>query len=91
LGYSRSFTISCECEDSTSISAKKAIGIFIGIVVNVLVTLGRIDVSIVGIDNPLVLKTDAQETENLDKTVFLDQEGANMCSLQLSNTQAQNG
>jgi hypothetical protein len=45
----------------------------------------------VGIDNPPVPKTDTQETENLDKAISLDQEGASMCSLQLSNTQAQDG
>jgi hypothetical protein len=39
---------------------------------------------IVRIDNPLVLKTDAQETESLDKAISLDQEGASMCSLLLS-------
>jgi hypothetical protein len=31
-----------------------------------------------------VLKTDTQETENLDKAIYLDQEGASMCSLPLS-------
>jgi hypothetical protein len=36
---------------------------------------------IVGIKDPLVLKTDTQETENLDKAISLDQEGASMCSL----------
>jgi hypothetical protein len=36
-------------------------------------------------------KTDTQEIENLDKAISLDQEGSSMCSLQLSNTQAQNG
>jgi hypothetical protein len=45
----------------------------------------------VGIDNPPVPKTDTQETENLNKAIFLDQEDANVCSLPLSNTQAQNG
>jgi hypothetical protein len=38
----------------------------------------------VGIDNPPVPKTDTQETENLDKAISLDQEGA-------SDMQAQNG
>jgi hypothetical protein len=38
----------------------------------------------VGIDNPPVLKTDTQETENLDKAISLDKEGASMCSLPLS-------
>jgi hypothetical protein len=37
----------------------------------------------VGIDNPLVQKTDTQGTENLDKAISLDQEGASMCSLPL--------
>jgi hypothetical protein len=37
-----------------------------------------------GINNPLVPKTDTQETENLDKAISLDQEGANMGSLRLS-------
>jgi hypothetical protein len=46
---------------------------------------------IVGIDNPPVLKTDTQETENLDKAISLDQEGASTCSFPLSNTEAQNG
>jgi hypothetical protein len=41
-------------------------------------------VATVGIDNPLVTKTDTQKTENLDKAISLDQEGASMCSLQLS-------
>jgi hypothetical protein len=50
----------------------------------------RREVLSAGIDNPLVLKTDTQETENLDKAKSLDQEGASMCSLPLSNTQAQN-
>jgi hypothetical protein len=45
----------------------------------------------VGIKDPPVPKTDTQETENLDKAISLDQEGASMCSLPLSNTQAQNG
>jgi hypothetical protein len=45
----------------------------------------------VGTDNPPVLKTDTQETENLDKAISLNQEGASMCSLPLSNMQAQNG
>jgi hypothetical protein len=45
----------------------------------------------VGTDNLPVPKTDTQETENLDKAISLDQEGASMCSLLLSNTQAQNG
>jgi hypothetical protein len=36
-------------------------------------------------------ETDTQETENLDKAISLDQEGASMCSLLLSNTQAQDG
>jgi hypothetical protein len=31
-----------------------------------------------------VPKTDRQETENIDKATSLDQEGASMCSLQLS-------
>jgi hypothetical protein len=31
-----------------------------------------------------VPKTDIQETENLDKAISLDQEGASMCSLSLS-------
>jgi hypothetical protein len=39
---------------------------------------------IVRINNPLVPKTDTQETENLDKAISLDQEGASMCSLLLS-------
>jgi hypothetical protein len=39
---------------------------------------------IVGIKDPLVLKTDTQETENLDKAISLDQEGASMCILLLS-------
>jgi hypothetical protein len=47
--------------------------------------------SSVGIDNPLVPKTDTQEKESLDKAISLDQEGASKCSLLLSNTQAQNG
>jgi hypothetical protein len=38
----------------------------------------------VGIDNPLVPKTDTQETENLDKAISFDQEGASLCSLLLS-------
>jgi hypothetical protein len=38
----------------------------------------------VGINNPQVTKTDTQETENLDKAISLDQEGASMCSLLLS-------
>jgi hypothetical protein len=38
----------------------------------------------VGINNPPVLKTDTQETENLDKAISLDQEGASTCSLPLS-------
>jgi hypothetical protein len=46
---------------------------------------------IVGIDNSPVPKTDTQETESLDKATSLDQEGASMCSLLLSNMQAQNG
>jgi hypothetical protein len=45
----------------------------------------------IGIDNPLVLKTDTQEIENLDKAISLDQESTSMCSLLLSNMQAQNG
>jgi hypothetical protein len=45
----------------------------------------------VGIKDSWVLKKDTQETENLDKAISLDQEGASMCSLPLSNTQAQNG
>jgi hypothetical protein len=40
--------------------------------------------SSVGIKDPPVLKTDTRETENLDKAISLDQEGASMCSLQLS-------
>jgi hypothetical protein len=36
-------------------------------------------------------KTDTQEKENLDKAISLDQEGASLCSLPLSNTQAQDG
>jgi hypothetical protein len=36
---------------------------------------------IVGINNPLVLNTDTQETE---KAISLDQEDASMCSLPLS-------
>jgi hypothetical protein len=39
---------------------------------------------IVEIDNPLVPKTDTQETGNLDKAISLDQEGASLCSLLLS-------
>jgi hypothetical protein len=39
---------------------------------------------IVGVDGPLVLKIDTQETENLDKAISLDQYGASMCSLLLS-------
>jgi hypothetical protein len=42
------------------------------------------DTMSVGINNPPVLKTDTQETENLDKALSLDQEGASMCSLLLS-------
>jgi hypothetical protein len=38
----------------------------------------------VGINNPPVPKTDTQETENLDKSIPLYQEGARMCSLPLS-------
>jgi hypothetical protein len=38
----------------------------------------------VGINNPLVPKTDTQETENLDQAISLDQEGASVCSLLLS-------
>jgi hypothetical protein len=38
----------------------------------------------VAIKDPLVPKTDTQETENLDKAISLHQEGASMCSLQLS-------
>jgi hypothetical protein len=38
----------------------------------------------VGIGNTPVLKADTQDTENLDKAISLDQEGASMCSLQLS-------
>jgi hypothetical protein len=37
-----------------------------------------------GIKDPLVPKTDTQETENLDEAISLDQEGASMCSLLLS-------
>jgi hypothetical protein len=44
----------------------------------------------VGIDNLPVPKTDTWETENLEKAISLDQEGASMCSLPLSNIQAQN-
>jgi hypothetical protein len=36
------------------------------------------------INNPLVPKTDTQETENLDKAISLNQEGTSMCSIQLS-------
>jgi hypothetical protein len=39
---------------------------------------------IVGIINSLVPKTDTRETENLDKAISLDQEGASMWSLPLS-------
>jgi hypothetical protein len=45
----------------------------------------------VRINNPPVPKTDIQETENLDKAISLDQKGASMFSLQLSNVQAHNG
>lgn len=38
----------------------------------------------VGINNLPVPKTDTQETENLDKEISLDQEGASLCSLPLS-------
>jgi hypothetical protein len=38
----------------------------------------------VGINNPLVLKTDTRETENLEKAISVGQEGTNMCSLPLS-------
>jgi hypothetical protein len=38
----------------------------------------------VGINNPLVPKTDTQETENFDKAISLDQEGTSMCSLLLN-------
>jgi hypothetical protein len=38
----------------------------------------------VGINKPLVPKTDTQGTENLDKAISLDQDGVSMCSLQLS-------
>jgi hypothetical protein len=38
----------------------------------------------VGINKPLVPKTDTKETENLDKAISLDQEGASICTLQLS-------
>jgi hypothetical protein len=34
-------------------------------------------------------KANTQETENLDKAISLDEEGASMCSLPLSNMQAQ--
>jgi hypothetical protein len=44
-----------------------------------------------GIKDLPVPKTDTQETENLDKAISLNQEGASMCSLQLSNMKAQNG
>jgi hypothetical protein len=43
-----------------------------------------VSTQIVGINNPPVPKTDTQETENLDKAISLDQEGASMCLLQLS-------
>jgi hypothetical protein len=46
---------------------------------------------IVGINDSPVPKTDTQETENLDKAISLDQEGASMCSLPISNMQAQDG
>jgi hypothetical protein len=51
----------------------------------------RQDLTSIRIDNPPVWKIDTQETENLDKALSLDQEGGSMCSLPLSNTQAQNG
>jgi hypothetical protein len=38
----------------------------------------------VGINNLPVPKTDTQETENLDKEISLDQEGASLCSFPLS-------
>jgi hypothetical protein len=38
----------------------------------------------IGIKDPLVLKTDTQETENLDKAISFDQKGASTCSLLLS-------
>jgi hypothetical protein len=41
-----------------------------------------------GINYPPVLKIDTQETENFDKAISLDQEGASMYSLPLSSTQA---
>jgi hypothetical protein len=46
--------------------------------------ISRVSAQIVGINNTSVLKTDTQETENLDKAISLDQEGASMCSLPLS-------
>jgi hypothetical protein len=39
---------------------------------------------IVGIKDALVLKTDTQETENLDKAISFDQKGASMYLLQLN-------
>jgi hypothetical protein len=39
---------------------------------------------IVGIKDPLVLKTETQETENLDKAISFDQNWASIYSLQLS-------
>jgi hypothetical protein len=38
----------------------------------------------VGINNILLPKIDTKETENLDKAISLDQEGASMCSFLLS-------
>jgi hypothetical protein len=38
----------------------------------------------VAIKDTLVPKTDTQETENLSKAIYLDQEGTSMCSLPLS-------
>jgi hypothetical protein len=38
----------------------------------------------IGIKDPVVPKTDTQETENIDKAISLDHKGASTCSLQLS-------
>jgi hypothetical protein len=46
--------------------------------------MSRTKPQIVGINNTPVPKTDTQETENLDKAISLNQEGASMCSLLLS-------
>jgi hypothetical protein len=46
---------------------------------------------IVGIKDPLVLKTDTQESENLDKAISLNQLGVSMCSLQLRKHASRNG